>query len=120
MAHKHAIVRPSHPCALPPEHILQPRVPQPKLFSNPLLFLGLLTLPFDRATKEGLASTQEFFIKGSGYSSEQCTKPQTLGYGLADSPVGLLAWIYEKLVGWTDEYPWTDDEGEPRDPSKVL
>ncbi len=42
---------------------------------------------------------------------EQATKPQTIGYSLADSPVGLLAWIYEKLVSWTDEYPWTDDEG---------
>ncbi|KAH9035718.1 Alpha/Beta hydrolase protein, partial [Lactarius pseudohatsudake] len=38
------------------------------------------------------------------------TKPQTIGYSLADSPVGLLAWIYEKLVTWTDAYPWTDDE----------
>jgi hypothetical protein len=42
---------------------------------------------------------------------EQATQPQTLGYGLADSPVGLLAWIYEKLVNWTDSYPWDDDEG---------
>jgi hypothetical protein len=42
---------------------------------------------------------------------EQATRPQTLGYSLADSPVGLLAWIYEKLVEWTDGYPWTDDEG---------
>ncbi|KAH9169958.1 Alpha/Beta hydrolase protein [Lactarius sanguifluus] len=45
-----------------------------------------------------------------GYFSEQTTKPQTLGFSLADSPVGLLAWIYEKLVAWTDAYPWTDDE----------
>lgn len=28
----------------------------------------------------------------------------------SDSPVGLLAWIYEKLHDWTDAYPWTDDE----------
>lgn len=28
----------------------------------------------------------------------------------SDSPVALLAWIYEKLVDWTDEYPWTEDE----------
>ena len=49
-----------------------------------------------------------------GYYAEQTTKPQTLGYSLADSPVGLLAWIYEKLVTWTDSYPWTDDEGELR------
>ncbi|KAF8126457.1 Alpha/Beta hydrolase protein [Mycena galopus ATCC 62051] len=32
-----------------------------------------------------------------GYLTMQSTKPQTLGYGLTDSPVGLLAWIYEKL-----------------------
>ncbi len=37
--------------------------------------------------------------------------PQTLSYALADSPVGLLAWIYEKLVKWTDGYEWGDDEG---------
>jgi len=34
-----------------------------------------------------------------------------LGYGLADSPVALLGWIYEKLVQWIDSYPWTDEEG---------
>ena len=46
-----------------------------------------------------------------GYYAEQTTKPQTLGYSLADSPVGMLGWIYEKLVSWTDSYPWEDDEG---------
>ena len=46
-----------------------------------------------------------------GYVAEQSTQPQTVGYSLADSPVGLLAWVYEKLVQWTDSYPWTDDEG---------
>ncbi|KAJ7282465.1 Alpha/Beta hydrolase protein [Mycena rebaudengoi] len=40
----------------------------------------------------------------------QSTQPQTVGYALTDSPVGILAWIYEKLVKWTDEYPWDDDE----------
>lgn len=45
-----------------------------------------------------------------GYYIEQATKPQTIGYGLADSPVALLAWIREKLNDWTDAYPWTDDE----------
>lgn len=41
---------------------------------------------------------------------EQASKPQTLAYALNDSPVALLAWIYEKLHDWTDSYPWTDDE----------
>ena len=48
---------------------------------------------------------------GMGYMKQQSTRPQTLGYGLSDSPVGLLGWIYEKLVTGTYEYPWTDDEG---------
>ena len=56
-------------------------------------------------------SVTESVSVGQGYFEEQSTKPQTLGYLLADSPVGLLAWIYEKLVGWTDNYPWTEDEG---------
>ncbi|KAJ6550589.1 Alpha/Beta hydrolase protein [Mycena vulgaris] len=57
-----------------------------------------------------LARSQLFLSRGSGYSGQHSTQPQTLGYALADSPVGLLAWIYEKLVVWTDNYPWDDDE----------
>ena len=38
----------------------------------------------------------------SGYSKQQSTRPQTLGYGLADSPVGQMAWIVEKFWSWTD------------------
>jgi epoxide hydrolase len=38
----------------------------------------------------------------SGYSSEQSTRPQTIGYGLTDSPAGLAGWIVEKFHGWTD------------------
>ena len=37
-----------------------------------------------------------------GYLAEQSTKPQTVGYGLADSPAAQAAWIYEKLQSWTD------------------
>lgn len=39
---------------------------------------------------------------GLGYSTQQSTRPQTLGYALADSPVGQAAWIYEKFQAWTD------------------
>jgi pimeloyl-ACP methyl ester carboxylesterase len=38
----------------------------------------------------------------AGYSTQQKTRPQTLGYGLADSPAGQLAWILEKFWAWTD------------------
>ena len=58
-----------------------------------------------------MAATKKFMENGMGYFGIQSTKPQTLGFSLADSPVGLLAWIYEKLVAWTDSYSWTDDEG---------
>ena len=45
---------------------------------------------------------------GSGYSKQQSTRPQTIGYSLVDSPVGLAAWILEKVFYWTDNggAPW--------------
>jgi len=60
--------------------------------------------------KYRLSCTQEHQASGMGYAIEHMTRPQTIGYSLADSPVGLLSWIYEKLVDWTAEYPWTADE----------
>jgi epoxide hydrolase len=46
---------------------------------------------------------QEFFSdEERGYSHLQGTKPQTLGYALNDSPVGLAAWIVEKFRTWCD------------------
>jgi len=38
----------------------------------------------------------------SGYSKQQSTRPQTIGYGLTDSPSGQAAWILEKFWAWTD------------------
>ena len=84
----------------------------PKLLSTPWLYLTHVFTPYTKHVKDGMARTEEFLRKGRGYAAEQSTKPQTLGYGLADSPVGLLAWMYEKLVGWADEHPWEDDEGK--------
>ena len=77
----------------------------------PLDYIHDALIPLTHTEKAGLARTAWFRNEGSGYFAEQSTQPQTLGYALADSPVGLLAWIYEKLVNWTDAYPWTDDEG---------
>jgi pimeloyl-ACP methyl ester carboxylesterase len=39
---------------------------------------------------------------GRGYFVQQMTRPQTVGYGLNDSPAGLCAWIAEKVVDWSD------------------
>jgi len=38
----------------------------------------------------------------NGYSQQQATRPQTVGYGLTDSPLGQCAWILEKFWAWTD------------------
>ena len=83
---------------------------KPSWTSNPILALQHLLTPYSAREHEGLARTKWFMDEGRGYSAEQRTKPQTIGYALADSPVALLAWIYEKLHDWTDEYPWTEEE----------
>ncbi|KAH9035713.1 alpha/beta-hydrolase [Lactarius pseudohatsudake] len=71
--------------------------------------LSYLISSFTARERQFFARTENFFQNCRGYSAEQSTKLQTLGFCLAaDSPVGLLAWIYEKLVTWTDAYPWTD------------
>jgi epoxide hydrolase len=51
---------------------------------------------------QALAAYAEHRKWGTGYSKQQSTRPQTLGYGLVDSPVGQLAWIVEKFWAWTD------------------
>ena len=56
----------------------------------------------DPDEKMAIASIMEYQRHESGYSKQQSTRPQTLGYGLADSPAGLAAWIYEKFRAWTD------------------
>jgi epoxide hydrolase len=52
--------------------------------------------------QHALAAYAEHRQWGTGYSKQQSTRPQTLGYGLVDSPVGQLAWIVEKFWAWTD------------------
>jgi epoxide hydrolase len=49
-----------------------------------------------------LAAIEHYQRWESGYSKQQSTRPQTLGYGLTDSPAGQLAWIVEKFWAWTD------------------
>ncbi|KJA16951.1 hypothetical protein HYPSUDRAFT_192655 [Hypholoma sublateritium FD-334 SS-4] len=82
----------------------------PTLSKSPLKYLRYSVTPYTAAEKAGLERTAWFRKEGMGYNNEHSTQPQTIGYSLADSPVGLLAWIYEKLVNWTDAYKWDDDE----------
>jgi pimeloyl-ACP methyl ester carboxylesterase len=52
--------------------------------------------------QSALESLQYYQDWDSGYSKEQSTRPQTVGYGLVDSPSGQAAWILEKFWAWTD------------------
>ena len=52
--------------------------------------------------REALAALEYHRKWGSGYAIEQSTRPQSLGYGLVDSPAGLLGWITEKFWAWSD------------------
>jgi pimeloyl-ACP methyl ester carboxylesterase len=52
--------------------------------------------------KMALAAMQHYQDSDSGYSKQQSTRPQTLGYGLVDSPAGQAAWIIEKFQAWMD------------------
>ena len=52
--------------------------------------------------QSALEGMQHYNQWDSGYSKQQSTRPQTLGYGLADSPSGQAAWIIEKFWSWMD------------------
>ncbi|OUS11976.1 epoxide hydrolase [Gammaproteobacteria bacterium 53_120_T64] len=52
--------------------------------------------------QSALAGIQHYSDHDSGYSKQQSTRPQTVGYGLSDSPVGQMAWILEKYWAWMD------------------
>ena len=56
-----------------------------------------------------LSRTQDYLKNGNGYVAIQATRPQTLAYGLNDSPIGLLSWIIEKF------WAWSDHDGHPED-----
>ena len=66
---------------------------------------------FSAAEKAAYASLDVFYNHGFGYAEMMNTRPQTLGYALADSPVGMAAFFYEKFA------TWTHSGGEPE---KVL
>jgi epoxide hydrolase len=79
------------------------------------LHINMVTVPPDPATMDDLTAQEQDALAAmkyyrdwdSGYSKEQSTRPQTVGYGLVDSPAGLCAWIVEKF--WS----WTDSDGDP-------
>jgi pimeloyl-ACP methyl ester carboxylesterase len=92
-----------------PAHVAGIHLNMPVAPPDPETF-GDLT-PSEQAT---LADLERHQKTGTGYSKQQSTKPQTLGYGLADSPAGQCAWIIEKFYEWTDN-EGTPDSAAPRD-----
>jgi pimeloyl-ACP methyl ester carboxylesterase len=68
---------------------------------------------YTAAEQPALAQLGKYAGDGSGYASIQATRPQTLGYGLADSPVGQAMWIYEKFQAWSD------NKGDPAEAISV-
>jgi epoxide hydrolase len=63
-----------------------------------------LAAPFGEPTEDERVALadRESADADAGYSAVHATRPQTIGYGLVDSPVGLCAWIVEKLRAWSD------------------
>jgi pimeloyl-ACP methyl ester carboxylesterase len=51
--------------------------------------------------KSAYAQLVKLYTLGSGYAGIMVTRPQTIGYSLADSPSGLAAWFYDKFADWT-------------------
>lgn len=60
------------------------------------------TRPLTEAESAYVAHVGRWDAVERGYSAIQSTRPQTLGYGLTDSPAGLAAWILEKWRAWSD------------------
>src|SRR5216684_4367605 len=63
--------------------------------------------------QRALAQLGKYASDAMAYASIQGTRPQTLGYGLADSPTGKAMWIYEKFQGWSD------NKGDPAEAISV-
>jgi pimeloyl-ACP methyl ester carboxylesterase len=80
-----------------PEHVAGIHLTPPLAPPDPATFDDLT----DRE-RAALASLEQAAEWESGYSQEHATRPQTIGYGLVDSPAALCAWIVEKLWAWTD------------------
>ena len=63
---------------------------------------GLTTDGLTAVERKWTEETRDFWSHRAAYAKQQATRPQTIGYSLVDSPVGLLAWILDKFAEWTD------------------
>ncbi len=65
-------------------------------------YTGPGSRPLSAAGQAYLVQYQRWREEDRGYGAIQSTRPQTLSYGLNDSPAGLAAWVLEKWRGWSD------------------
>jgi epoxide hydrolase len=70
---------------------------------------------FTETEKARLERLRQFMREGNAYFQIQATRPQTLAYGLADSPVGQLAWIVDKFSAWTQTTTGIPEDAVNRD-----
>ncbi|KAF2152817.1 epoxide hydrolase [Myriangium duriaei CBS 260.36] len=86
------------------QHLNMFPVPPPTLLSAPLTYLRWCAsfITYSSFEKEALKIRRNFELDQSGYLEQQKTRPQTLGFALGDSPLGLLAWFVEKFHDWVD------------------
>ncbi|MEV0804168.1 epoxide hydrolase [Kribbella sp. NPDC050281] len=63
---------------------------------------GLTTDGLTAVERKWTEETRDFWRNRAAYAKQQATRPQTIGYSLVDSPVGLLAWILDKFAEWSD------------------
>ena len=80
-----------------PKRVVGLHLTPPLAAPDPATFADLT--PAEHASLEALRHADR---SEDGYSAEQSTKPQTIGYSLVDSPAGLAAWIVEKFRTWSD------------------
>jgi pimeloyl-ACP methyl ester carboxylesterase len=80
-----------------PAHVVGIHLVPPLAAPDPATFADLTD-----AEQRALDDLKRAGDSGDGYSLEQSTRPQTIGYGLVDSPAALCAWIVEKFWAWTD------------------
>jgi pimeloyl-ACP methyl ester carboxylesterase len=63
---------------------------------------GLTTDGLTAVERKWTEETRDFWFHRAAYAKQQASRPQTIGYSLVDSPVGLLAWILDKFAEWSD------------------
>lgn len=100
-------------CVLAPDRIIGSLIN-----TDPSAIAGPFTPTPADLTEEEKAHLQELRNRsedGQGYIKLQSTRPQTIAYGLTDSPVGQLAWIVEKFKEWTDPTKELPEDAVDRD-----